>query len=131
MVVTQTEPERNAFVRYYDISEAEIRVVSWLIWAVTLLAVWSSPLVSEGWASLTGERLVLSGVVLSEPSQQRGSFPWSPRVRFRKWALKRYRRLREAHRRAVRAARWSRMVLGGTLSLARLVDWVTQSQLAL
>jgi transposase len=55
-------------------------------------------------------------------------FPWTPKIRLRKWAYRRYCAWRRAHRRAVWTARVARLVLIGALPLAQLVDLFTHAQ---
>ena len=70
----------------------------------------------------------LPGVVTDE--RQNGPlFPWPPKHRVRKWAWRHYCKLRRAHWRAVWVARLARLALAGALSMAGIVDMLTQSQL--
>ena len=70
----------------------------------------------------------LVGTVTDDP-RHGSAFPWQSRSRWRKWAWRRYRALRRAHRRALRMARLARLAVAGALTLAQLVDLVTQCQL--
>jgi hypothetical protein len=72
---------------------------------------------------------LVAGVVICDKRQQRGLFPWQASKRWRKWAWQHTQRLRQAHRRAVWAARLSQLVLTGAMSLARVVDLLTTAQL--
>jgi transposase len=104
------------------------QVLVWLIWAMAFLVFLALPeqaVVSER----PGIGLpVLVGMVTHDP-RNGPMFPWQPRHRWRKWAWRRYRALRQAHRRALWAARLARLALTGALTLAQLVDLVTHSQL--
>jgi len=56
-------------------------------------------------------------------------FPWQLKRRVRKWAWRHYCRLRRAHRRAVKVARFARLALAGTLNMVGIVDLLTRVQL--
>lgn len=56
------------------------------------------------------------------------SFPGGLRYRVRKWAWRRYCALRQAHQRALWVAQCARLALCGALSMAQVVDVLTQAQ---
>jgi transposase len=113
---------------YFATKRRQTQILVWLIWAIACLVflAWPEQI-------LTGNRSVsdlpaLPGVVTHDPGNG-PLFPWQPRHRLRKWAWRRYCALRRAHRRAVWTARLARLALAGALTLAQLVDLVTQSQI--
>jgi hypothetical protein len=69
----------------------------------------------------------LLGVVSHDP-RTGPLFPWQPRYRWKKWALIKYRAWRRAYRRAKRAALLARLALGGVLTMAQVVEWLTAKQ---
>jgi transposase len=103
------------------------QILVWLIWAVACLVfwVWPEQAIAGDWS--VSELPALPGVVTHDV-RNGPLFPWHPRHRWRKWAWRRYCALRRAHRRAVWVARLARLALTGALTLAQLVDLVTQSQ---
>jgi transposase len=104
------------------------QILVWLTWAVACLVFMVVPdqaVVIEGpVAGLPA----LAGVVTHD-SRNGPLFPWQPRHRWRKWAWRRYCALRRAHHRAVWVARLARLALTGALTLAGVVDLLTQAQL--
>jgi transposase len=113
---------------YFATKRRQTQILVWFIWAVACLAflVWPEQ-------SLVDDRSVpdppaLPGVATHDPGNG-PLFPWHPRHRWRKWAWRRYDALRRAHRRAVWTARLARLALTGALTMAQLVDLVTQSQI--
>jgi transposase len=104
------------------------QVLVWLIWAIACLAFLVLPeQVIAGEQSAT-ELPALPGVVAYE-AWKRVLFPWQSQSRFRKWAWRRYCALRRAYRRAVWVARLAHLALSGALTLAQLVDLLTQAHL--
>jgi transposase len=110
------------------------QVLVWLLWFLALLAwLWSSPL---SWPQVQAPMIspeaggvsVLAGVVTYDPHQG-PLFPWWPRWRWRKWALARYRAWQRRVRRVRWAARWAKLALSGTMTMATVVDWLTRAQL--
>ncbi len=99
------------------------RIFVWLIWFIALL-VCGQP--SDTTANQINTAPLL-GVVSHNP-QDGPLFPWQPRYRWKQRALQKYRAWRHAYRRAKWAARWARLALRGTLTLAQLVNWVTSRQ---
>jgi transposase len=102
------------------------RVVVWLVWLLVLVAVWQRPSLSQiipDSLPSSGVPVVLAGTPVGE------AFPWWPHRRWRKWAWATYRRWQQAQRAAARAAGLARLALAGTLRLATVVDWLTQTQL--
>jgi hypothetical protein len=113
---------------YFATKRRQTQILVWLIWAVACLVFWAWPE-----QTVVGDRSVpdlsaLPGVVTHDPGNG-PLFPWHPRHRWRKWAWRRYCALRRAHRRAVWTARLARLALSGALTLAQVVDWLTQSQI--
>lgn len=110
---------------YFAIRTQQVRVIVWLIWFIAVLVFWTSPFdPAQNYHQLLG-----AGMVSCDERQQRGLFPWQATQRWRKWAWQHYQRLRQAHRRAVGAARMGQLVLRGAMSLAMVVDWLTTAQL--
>jgi transposase len=113
---------------YFATKRRQTQILVWFIWAVACLAflVWPEQ-------SLVDDRSVpdlpaLPGVATHDPGNG-PLFPWHPRHRWRKWAWRRYDALRRAHRRALWTARLARLALTGALTMAQVVDLVTQSQI--
>lgn len=99
------------------------RIFVWLIWFIALL-VFGQP------AATTANHIntaSLLGVVSYNP-QNGPLFPWQSRYRWKQRALQKYRGWRCAYRRAKWAARWARLALSGALTLAQLVNWMTDRQ---
>jgi hypothetical protein len=112
---------------YFATKHRQTQILTWLIWVVACLVflVWPEQI-------LVGNRSVtdlpaLPGVITHDPGNG-PLFPWQPRHRLRKWAWQRYCAMQRAHRRALWIARLARLALTGALTLAQLVDLVTQSQ---
>jgi len=112
---------------YFAMKCRQTQILVWLIWAIACLVFWAWPeqAVVGDWS--VPDLPALSGVVTHDPGNG-PLFPWHPRHRWRKWAWRRYCALRRAHRRAVLTAHLARLALTGALTLAQLVDWLTQSQ---
>lgn len=106
------------------------QVLIWFIWLLVFL-------VSLGSAALAQAGPPESlAIVVTCPPRPGLLFPWEPRFRWRKWALLRYhtykqrfRQARWAYRRAVWTAHLARLALLGMIPFARVVDWLTRSQL--
>jgi len=104
------------------------QILVWLIWAIACVVFVLLP-----------EQMIQSHLVCLDVAALPGAvtyerrngplFPWQPKHRVRKWAWHHYCRLRQAHRRAVRMARFARLVLTGTFSMAGIIDMLTQAQL--
>jgi transposase len=104
------------------------QILVWLIWVIACLVFIVVPgrgVANEGMGS--GPPM-LAGVITHD-SRNGPLFPWLSGLRWRKWAWRRYCALRRAHRQALWMARLARLALTGALSLAQLVDLLTQSQL--
>lgn len=112
---------------YYATKRREMQILVWLVWAVACLVFLALPerVTLADWPVF--ELPALPGVVTYE-SRDGPLFPWRPRQRWRTWAWRRYCALRRAHRRAVWVARLARLALNGALTLAQLVDLLTQAQ---
>ena len=102
------------------------RVVVWLVWLLVLIVAWQRPFLCWTSQDSVPSREVSVVLAATPPSQR---FPWWPRWRWRKWALAAHRRWQRARQTAARAARIARLALAGALSLASVVDWLTQCQL--
>ena len=113
---------------YFATRSRKMQLLVWLIWAIACVGFIIAPKQAAVSKDATSSLPVLTGVVIHD--RRNGPlFPWQPKYRLRKWAWRRYHALRQAHRRAVWAARLARLALTGAMSLAQLVDLLTQSQL--
>jgi len=101
------------------------RIFVWLIWFIALLA-FSQP-ATTGQTTALAETPLL-GVVSHNP-QNGPLFPWQPRYRWKKLALRKYKAWKRAYRRAKWAARWARLGMKGAVTLAQIVDLFTKWQL--
>jgi transposase len=112
---------------YSATKRRQTQILVWLIWAIACLVFLALPeqIVAGSWA--VSDMPALPGVVTYDPGNG-PLFPWHPWHRLRKWAWRRYCALRRAHRRAVWTACLARLALTGALTLAQVVDLLTQSQ---
>lgn len=101
-----------------------LRILVWFIWFIALL-VYSRP--PTGSVGNDSHQPLLIGVV-SHKAEDGPLFPWPPRYRWKQQALRRYQAWRRAYRRAKWAAGWARLAMGGVLTLAQLVEWLTSRQ---
>lgn len=104
------------------------QILVWLIWAIACLAFIVVPGQAVVNEDMWSGSPMLVGVVTHDP-RNGPLYPWLSRLRWRKWAWRRYCVWRRAHRRALWMARLARLAMMGALSLAQLVDVLTQSQL--
>jgi hypothetical protein len=104
------------------------QILVWLIWAIACLVCIVVPEQAIGRENVLGGPPVLAGVITHDP-HNRPLFPWLARLRWRKWAWQRRAALRRAHRHAQWVARLAHLALAGALTLAQLVDLLTQAQL--
>jgi transposase len=104
------------------------QILVWLMWAIACLVFLLLPEQGVLYDGPVVGLPAIEGVVTHDP-RNGPLFPWQVRRRWRKWAWRRYCALRRAHRRAVWLARLARLAMTGALTLAQLVDLVTQSQL--
>lgn len=104
------------------------QILVWLMWAMACLAFLTVPEPSGIHEDVGLSPPALAGVITHD-AHDGPQFPWLSRFRWRKWAWRQYCALRRAHRRALGMARLARLALRGALSLAQLVDLLTQSQL--
>lgn len=104
------------------------QIAVWLIWAVACLVFWLLPNAFQAGQFPGVEWPALPGALL-EAHTDRAPFPWRWRSRVRKWAWARYCAFRRAQRRAQWVARVGRLALTGALTLAQVVDLLTQAQL--
>ena len=103
------------------------QIVVGLIWAVAFVAFALFPQQPVRGQQPGGDIPALPGPALLDSSSS-APFPGWPRYRLRKWAWRRYRVLRRAHRRAGYVARLAHLALTGALTLAQVVDWLTGAQ---
>jgi len=102
------------------------RILVWVIWLLVVLA--TICLGQTAGATLAPDP-PLSGVALhTGPEERRRLFPWWPRWRWKKHALRRYRAWQQRYRRARRAARLARLALRGLVPLAWIVDHLVAHQ---
>lgn len=111
---------------YFATKRRQTQILVWLVWAIACLVFLALP------EAIMADRPALDlpalpGVVTYDP-QNGPLFPWQPRRRWRTWAWRRYCAWRRAHRRAVWVARLARLALSGALTLAQVVDLLTQAQ---
>ncbi len=104
------------------------QILVWLIWAVACLLFLLLPTAGASRHAVSPDLPALAAVVSHEPGRA-SAFPWQPRVRWRTWAWRRYCVWRRAHQRALRVALLGRLALTGALTLAQVVDLLTQAQL--
>ena len=112
---------------YFATKSRRMQILVWLIWAIACLVFLLLPeqiVVSDG--PMVGLPTIAS--VITHDPRDGSLFPWQVRHRWRKWAWRRYCAMRRAHRRARWVARLARLALTGALTVAQLVDLVTQSQ---
>jgi transposase len=116
--------------------QAEQKVQVWLIWLVAVLVtmVTPEPFGMDPNGTMETRRAVSASTgvaVATEPSGE--LFPWLPHYRWRKLALKAYRRGRRLYRQARyrywMARRLAKMAQRGVLSLAWLMDRLTKRQM--
>lgn len=108
----------------------------WLVWLIAVLVTLIVPVPGEmavtGLSEVSQAVQVGSGIVIVEGGS-RQLFPWLPGYRWRKMALKAYQRGREAYRwaryRYQVAYGLARLAQGGVLSLAWVLDRLTQRQM--
>jgi transposase len=112
---------------YFATESKQMQILTWFIWAVACLVLLLAPraIVSAHWS--LSDLPAWAAVVTDDPSSG-SSLHWQSKVRWRKWAWRRYCAWRRAHRRALWMARLARLALSGALSLAQVVDLVTQAQ---
>ena len=108
----------------YATRESHLRVVVWLVWFVVVMSAMSLNAVHD-FNPTTAPQL---GIVSHDAARSGALFPWQARVRWKKWALQRYHRWRDEYRRAKRTVQLARLALGGMLTMAQVVDWLTASQ---
>lgn len=108
----------------------------WLVWLIAVLVTWVTPV---AWQNTAVEQLLVRQVVTVEAAvvmdleNRRHLFPWLPAYRWRKLALAAYCRGRSIYRRACyrlwQARQLAQLARTGVLSLAWVVDRLTDSQL--
>ena len=106
--------------------------VVWCFWFLVLLTVtWTAGL---PWATAATPAAGNSdgrddGLARRATAHTRHALAVAAAGRWRKWALARYQAAQRAYRQAVWAARGARLLLGGALTMAAVVDWLTRAQL--
>jgi transposase len=100
------------------------QVLVWLIWVIVLLVFRETPAGNPD--ALTCEPPVLAGIV-THRGRDGPLFPWQRRLRVRIWRQRRV--LRRTGHRVVWAARLAKLALRGALTMAAIVDLLTQAQL--
>lgn len=100
------------------------QVLVWLIWVIVLLVFTRSP--ESHPAAPAGEPPVLAGIV-THRRQDGPLFPWLRRLRVR--IRRQVRLLQRTCHHAVWTARLARLALRGALTMAAVVDLLTQAQL--
>jgi transposase len=113
---------------YFATKSRGKQILVWLVWAIACLMFVVVPEPGRESEGPVISAPALAGVVTHDP-RNGPLFPWQARHRLRKWAWRRYCVLCRAHRRALWMARLARWALTGALTLAQLVDLLTQSQL--
>ncbi len=112
---------------YFATKRRRTQILAWLVWAVACLVFLALPQQARLHNGAVPDLPALPGVITYDP--RNGSlFPWQPRYRWRTWAYRHYKALQRAHRRAVWVARLARLALTGALTLAQVVDLLTQAQ---
>jgi len=116
---------------YFTTNRRWSYVIVWCFWFLVLLTVswhggppWVTAPLAPGTAP--GDMLALLAVPPTAPGTP---WLWQPQGRWRKWARARYQAAQRTYQRAVWAARGARLLLGGALTLAAVVDWLTRAQL--
>ncbi len=112
------------------------KVQVWLIWLIAVLVTMIVPVRVEvnpaGVQEVSRSLNAGAGVVIAT-EKPRKLFPWLPNYRWRKMALKAYRRWRRAYRQAkyryLVARGLGRMAQEGILSLAWVIDLLTRRQM--
>lgn len=104
------------------------QILTWFIWASACIVflLWAELLIKS--QRVSQDAPLLPSVAACEPRRDL-LFPWQSKHRVRKWAWRQYSKLRRAHRRALWVARFARLALSGALSMAEIVDLLTQAQL--
>ena len=106
-------------------NSSHTRIFVWLIWFIALLA-FIQP-ATTGQTTPYAETPLL-GVVSHDP-QNGPLFPWQPRYRWKKLALRKYKAWKRAYRHAKWAARRARVGMKGAVTLAQIVELFTKWQL--
>jgi transposase len=102
------------------------QVLVWLIWLIALLVFLRMP--ERVSTEPTVGPPLLAGVVTHHRSDG-ALFPWESRRLLRYWVWRRLARLRQAQRRALWVKHLAYLALRGALTMAALVDLLTQAQL--
>jgi len=113
---------------YFATKPRRMQILVWLIWVIVCLVFIGLPEPATAKDGTMVDHPTIEGIVTHD-SRNGSLFPWLSRHRWRKWAWRRYCVWRRAHRRAVWMAHLAKLALTGALTLAQLVDLITQSQL--
>ena len=112
---------------YFATKHRTKQILVWLVWAIACLLFLALPQQAGLKQGAVPDLPALPGVITYDPNNG-PLFPWQPRHRWRTWAYRHYQALRRAHRRAVWVARLARLALSGALTLAQVIDLLTQAQ---
>ncbi len=112
------------------------KVQVWLVWLITVLVTMIVPVAvdvyPDGMIEVSRTLNAGTGMIIAE-ERPRKLFPWLPNYRWRKMALKAYRRWRRAYRQAkyryMIACGLARMAQRGILTLAWVIDLLTRRQM--
>ena len=107
----------------YATRETQERVLVWIIWFIVLLTASTVQVVDQGTTT------PLLGIVTHDESRSGALFPWQSHKRWKKWALHRYKKWRKSYRRAKRRVRLARLAMAGMVTMAEVVDFLTEKQL--
>ncbi len=100
------------------------RILVWIMWFIAVLVFMQPGVKGEATSPI---RDPLLGVV-SHDAENGPLFPWQPRYRWKKQALRKYRAWRRTYRRAKRAALWAGVAMRGVMTMAQVVGWLTVRQ---
>ncbi|OQY33122.1 MAG: hypothetical protein B6243_06875 [Anaerolineaceae bacterium 4572_5.2] len=112
------------------------KVQVWLVWLIAVLATTIVPVTvnvcPDGAIEVSRTLNAGAGMIIAEESP-RNLFPWLPNYRWRKMALRAWRKWRRAYRQAkyqyMVARGLAKMAQKGILSLAWVVDLLTRRQM--
>ncbi len=109
----------------FDTKTVRTQILVWLIWLIAVLVFMIQGTNQPGYQP--DSRVPLQGVVIYD-SRVGPLFPWTPRYRWKKWALIKYQAWRRVYRRAKRKAAWVRLALSGVMTMAQIVERLTVRQ---
>ena len=111
-------------MNHFGTKRGRTQIIVWLIWLVAVIGCMQP---TDQARYQADNAVPLLGVV-SHDKRNGPLFPWQPRYRWKKWALKKYRAWRGAYRRAKRAALLAQLALRGVVTMAQVVEWLTAHQ---